>query len=38
MEFEHRIEQSCIQRGKRLFAACLFLPLRTVAKLGRADY
>jgi len=25
-EFERRIERNCIERGKRLFAACLFLP------------
>ena len=38
MEFERKSEQSCIERGKRLFAACLFLSLRTVDKFGQADY
>jgi hypothetical protein len=38
IEFERRKEQSCIERDKRLFAACLFLPLRAVAILGQADY
>src|SRR5579863_10432285 len=26
MEFGRKLERSCIERGKRLFAACLFLP------------
>jgi hypothetical protein len=38
MEFERSIEPSCIERGKRWFAACLFLPLTMVAKLAQADY
>jgi hypothetical protein len=38
MEFERKSEQNCIERGKRLFAACLFLSLRTVDKFGQADY
>jgi hypothetical protein len=38
MEFERKSEQSCIERGKRLFAACLFLSLRTVATFRQADY
>jgi hypothetical protein len=31
-------EQSDIERGKRLFVACLFSCLRMIAKLGQADY